>query len=343
MSIPDRVLVTGATGYIATHIVCQLFSQGYDVVGTVRSNLKGEFLAQRYPGFKYEIVTDLTNTGAFDQVFKKHPDIKYVLHTASPISTGDPDFVKAVINPAVEGTLSALKAAKKYGKNVKRFVYTSSIVAIFPAGRPVKDPSIFLDENTWNPITLQQAATHWVAGYAASKTFSEKAVWEFGKSEKPDFTLATICVPMVYGPPINDVDYDKLSSSLEFFKALLELPKETIDLGEGFAGYIDVRDAARVHIKAFQDSRFDGTRSFPLAHFANDQVMLDILHQFRPKETANIAKGMPGSFKKEEYYKYDVSETLKRLDFEFIPLKKTVLDQFDSYKVLNKSLASPES
>ena len=35
-----RVLVTGATGFIATRIVDQLLAQGHDVVGTVRSLTK---------------------------------------------------------------------------------------------------------------------------------------------------------------------------------------------------------------------------------------------------------------------------------------------------------------
>lgn len=32
-----KVLVTGASGYIASHLIYQLLEKGYDVVGTVRS------------------------------------------------------------------------------------------------------------------------------------------------------------------------------------------------------------------------------------------------------------------------------------------------------------------
>lgn len=121
MTIPaaEKVLVTGATGFVASHIVHQLFSLGYDVVGTVRSKSKGDFIVARIPGFKYEIVTDLTNTGAFDEVFKKHPDIKFVLHTASPVSYDGNDFIKALVNPAVEGTLSILKLQTSMAKMFK--------------------------------------------------------------------------------------------------------------------------------------------------------------------------------------------------------------------------------
>ena len=37
MEAKGKVLVTGATGYIAAHIINLLLSRGYDVVGTVRS------------------------------------------------------------------------------------------------------------------------------------------------------------------------------------------------------------------------------------------------------------------------------------------------------------------
>jgi nucleoside-diphosphate-sugar epimerase len=40
-------------------------------------------------------------------------------------------------------------------------------------------------------------------GYRASKTFAEKAAWEFIEKEKPNFTLATINPPMVFGPIVS--------------------------------------------------------------------------------------------------------------------------------------------
>jgi uncharacterized protein YbjT (DUF2867 family) len=37
MEAKGKVLVTGATGYIAAYIIRELLSRGYQVVGTVRS------------------------------------------------------------------------------------------------------------------------------------------------------------------------------------------------------------------------------------------------------------------------------------------------------------------
>lgn len=39
-----------------------------------------------------------------------------------------------------------------------------------------------------------------MSGYRASKTFAEKAAWDFVEKEKPNFALATINPPMVFGP-----------------------------------------------------------------------------------------------------------------------------------------------
>ena len=52
----------------------------------------------------------------------------YVLHIASPFVIADPKREEDVIEPAVNGTLRALKAAAKAG--VKKLVLTSSTVAM---------------------------------------------------------------------------------------------------------------------------------------------------------------------------------------------------------------------
>ncbi|GME83833.1 unnamed protein product [Ambrosiozyma monospora] len=116
----DTVLVTGATGFIALHVVDQLLAKGYTVIGTARSETKYKPLldefAKEYPEGKlsYEIVTDISVDDAFDGVLKKHPEIKYVLHTASPFSFGlNQDFKTAYLDPAVNGTVNILKAITK--------------------------------------------------------------------------------------------------------------------------------------------------------------------------------------------------------------------------------------
>ena len=111
----ETVLLTGASGFIATHIVNQLFELGYNIIGTVRSEEKGNWLARRFPGVKYEIVdfssSEDRNESPFVNVFKAHPEIKYVIHAASPVSLHQENLYKNLFVPAVEGTKDILQTA----------------------------------------------------------------------------------------------------------------------------------------------------------------------------------------------------------------------------------------
>lgn len=68
----SRILVTGANGYIASHVADQLMSEGYTVRGTARDQQKidsiGKTLKQRNPSASFEgfVLNDVTAPGAFD-------------------------------------------------------------------------------------------------------------------------------------------------------------------------------------------------------------------------------------------------------------------------------------
>ena len=71
------VIVSGATGFIAQHVVKLLLSKNYQVIGTVRSQSKGEGLLKLFnnpTNLKFEIVEDVGSEGAFDNVLKSHPE-----------------------------------------------------------------------------------------------------------------------------------------------------------------------------------------------------------------------------------------------------------------------------
>jgi len=54
--------------------------------------------------------------------------VDFVVHTASPFPNALPANLDDLYKPAVEGTLTVLKAAQKHG--VKRVVITSSVAAM---------------------------------------------------------------------------------------------------------------------------------------------------------------------------------------------------------------------
>ena len=55
---PAKVLVSGATGYIATWVVRKLLERGYAVRGTARSVAKGDFLKKAFASYgdRFEVV-----------------------------------------------------------------------------------------------------------------------------------------------------------------------------------------------------------------------------------------------------------------------------------------------
>ena len=83
------VFVSGATGFIASHVVEDLLKAGYKVIGSGRSQEKNEGLLKKFnnnPNLSMEIVEDIAAPNAFDKAFQRRgKEIKVVLHIASPV------------------------------------------------------------------------------------------------------------------------------------------------------------------------------------------------------------------------------------------------------------------
>lgn len=334
----QKVLVTGASGFIAAHIIKQLVDLGYNVVGTVRSDAKGDFYTNKYGDkFVYEIVKDISVLNAFDHVFQKHSDIDFVLHTASPFTFKIEDPERDLIIPAINGTVSVLHGAKKFGPNVKKVVITSSYAAMSQNPPRLDDPTKTYSSADWNPVTLEQGKSNPRMGYLASKTFAERAAWDFLEKEKPNFTITTIQIPMVFGPPINDISIANLNTSTQMLYDLIKLDRSKSDkLPYVLPAYIDVRDAARAHIRALSTSGLDNKRSFNLAGAADVQRFVDVIRKVRPEYDATLPYGTPGSFSVDNFAKFDISESQKYLKIDYLPIEDTVADTIDRIKELEQ-------
>ncbi|KAG6855973.1 hypothetical protein H0H87_008871 [Tephrocybe sp. NHM501043] len=122
ISTGDKILVSGANGFIAIWVVRRFLEKGYTVRGTVRSADKGKYLEKYFKSYgdKFEIVVveDITKEGAFDEAVK---GVDAIAHTASPFYLTAAS-VNELIGPAVNGTVGILKSAVKNGQGVKRIV-----------------------------------------------------------------------------------------------------------------------------------------------------------------------------------------------------------------------------
>lgn len=172
--------------------------------------------------------------------------------------------------------------------------------------------------------------------YVVSKKFAEKAVFEFRKTVKPAFRIATVVLPFIYGPIIHKVSYPNFGSSMAAFHCLMSLPSDSTDFQDFCPAVLGVRDAARVHVAALKKDSINNGRWFPISTMADNQAIVDIIHKYRPEQAAQVTKGLPGTFKGEEYFKYDISRTLKAFDMVLIPFEKTIIDEYDSMTALKK-------
>ena len=207
----EKVLVTGATGYIGLHCVDQLLKQGYAVNGSVRSPERKDEIFEALkknntPTDNLNIFTfNLTEDAGWDEGMM---GCDYVLHVASPISL-DAQDEEYFVGPAVAGVERALKFAKKH--QVKKVVLTSSVAAIFET-TVLKQ---YYDESDWSDPNKPE-----INHYAKSKTLAEMAAWDFVKNEGNPFEFAVINPALVIGPSLSgDLgESNKAISLLKFAK-----------------------------------------------------------------------------------------------------------------------------
>ncbi|CAZ83652.1 unnamed protein product [Tuber melanosporum] len=102
-----KVLLTGANGYVAAHVLKQLVEANYHVTGTVRSeekaNLSRSFNPEYEGSVRFIVLPDFTKQESWDQIFKE-TEYDYVVHTAAPLmSEENTDFDKHYLKPNVQG------------------------------------------------------------------------------------------------------------------------------------------------------------------------------------------------------------------------------------------------
>lgn len=177
----QRVLLTGANGFIGSWVLDSLLKKGFSVRAVVRSQSKADQVLSDFSTYgsrlDFGIVPDITSPGAFDEVVKSSPPFDIVIHTASPFLYKVISDNREFLDPAIKGTLEVLKSVKKNAPSVKRVVLTSSCAAIINfAGASVTHPQKVYTEDDWNPTTWESALTGTQNNaYQASKKFAELA------------------------------------------------------------------------------------------------------------------------------------------------------------------------
>jgi UDP-glucose 4-epimerase len=177
----DTVIVTGASGFIGSHLIDRLLMKGHKVIGidNMRTGRK-ENLSEAMKNDRFRLlIADIRDTNLSSMI---EEDIDTIFHLAAISSVKEsienPIFVNDV---NVNGTVNILEMARK--RNAKRIIFSSS-AAVY--GDPVEIP---VREDF--PLTP-------LSPYAASKISGEMYIQSFSKSYGLDATILRYF--NVYGP-----------------------------------------------------------------------------------------------------------------------------------------------
>jgi dihydroflavonol-4-reductase len=213
--MPDKVFLTGSSGFVGAHVLRELIAAGYEVRALVRS-------LQDVEG-KVEYVTgDLQNVGEWAKALD---GCRYVVHCAALYSFAPRD--RALVHRVnVIGTAGLVEAARVAG--VERVVLTSSSATLGHArnGRPCT-------ENDFAPEGRS-------AGYHHSKVEQERAA----------FAGRVPVVALLPTAPIGPGDWKPTPTGqmvLDFArgKMFARPPRGGLNL-------VPVEDVARAHVTALQ-------------------------------------------------------------------------------------------
>ena len=248
------------------------------------------------------------------------------------------DNERDLLNPAIHGTTEILKAIQKHNPTVKRVVITSSFASIVNIEKGAW-PGHTYTESDWNPVTYETAKTaDGATAYCASKTFAEKAAFDFVKTQRPNFDIATICPPMVYGPPIHVVaSLDKLNTSSADIYRLINGSEKEVPATQFYA-FADVRDVARAHRLAFESPKAAGQRYFITSGNFSYQMICDIIREKIPEAKDRTPVGKPGSGLGADVYKVDNGKAKRELGMSFIGLEESIVDTASRLLELEKEL-----
>ncbi len=121
-----KACVTGATGFLGSHLVEALLERGDDVTCLVRSPAKAHrVFSQQQPKL---VAGDLTNAPALRAACR---DTDVVFHIAGTIAGRN----RAEFAVNTDGTRRLLEAAREVAPSLRRFVYLSSLAAAGPSDK----------------------------------------------------------------------------------------------------------------------------------------------------------------------------------------------------------------
>lgn len=175
---PKRILLTGATGFVGSHIVENFVFNKHCVIALVRKTSDLKWI-KKYP-VKFEQCS-LNDEEKLSEIVSK---VDIIVHCAGVVRALNWD---SYYNTNVLGTKNLVQAAIKNKNNIKKFIYISSQAAMGPSDNEI--PKSLTEKE--NPVS----------NYGKSKLLAEQEIKKLN-----DIIPYTIIRPAsVYGPRDKDI------------------------------------------------------------------------------------------------------------------------------------------
>jgi len=218
---PLTALVTGATGFLGTHLCDQLISQGWQVYALCRSLEKSNSLS----GTSHVIIGDVLDTEAFQDKLPEKVDA--IFHTAASTNTWFKNNDMQT-NTNINGTQNMLELAIHL--RVRKYIHISSVV-VFGVHKELKN----IVES------MPKEGKDSFINYVKTKTASEEIVLS---TKKLDSVI--INPTHIIGPG----DKNNWARLIKMIAA-----KKLPSIPNGAGSFVDVRDVATGIIQAYHHGK----------------------------------------------------------------------------------------
>ena len=332
---PSIVLVTGANGFIGSHVVSQLLEAGHKVIGSVRSEKKAAQLLATHnsENLSASIIQDIASVesilSALKAVLGPQESISGILHLAAPFSYNVEDYERDLMSPAVQGSKAILQVAQIHG--VRRVVHTNSFACIYDANAGPSPAKVYTAQD-WSTLTFDDgvAASNAPAAYRAAKAVAEREAFSFMKQTSGlSFDLISLCPAMVFGPFLETALPDGPTSINQSNKIIWDV----VSSGEGSGVpptkgpvWVDVRDVAKAHVVALSTHELGISRLLLAEGVYCNQEIADEARRLFPAHKSRIPRGEPGKRETDKHFKVDASAEAERLGVTWRKLQDTLQD-----------------
>ncbi len=209
-----KVLVTGASGFLGSHIAEQFAAAGHDVRLLLRRTSSREFLTFSHE----EAIGDVTDAASLGPAVE---GVDAVVHPAGLIRARSEEEFRAVND---DGTRLLLKAIEERAPGLRRFIYVSSMSAHGPSPDGQPRPA--------------EAEPKPLSAYGRSKLGGEAATRESALADRS----VVFRMPVIYGP--------RDPALLPFFKAVRYRIAPLLRGGRNRLSIVYASDAAKAVVDA---------------------------------------------------------------------------------------------